>query len=62
MLMLKAQHGLTDTSFNDFMSVLNNILLEGNKVPANAYWAKKLIQPVAMKLRKFDACPNHCIL
>jgi hypothetical protein len=33
-----------------------------NNVPANTYRAKKLIRPVAMKLRKFDACPNHCIL
>jgi hypothetical protein len=61
MLMLKARHGLTDTGFNYFMSVLSDILPEGNKVPANTYWAKKLIQPMAMKLRKFDACPNHCI-
>jgi hypothetical protein len=62
MLMLKARHGLTDTGFNDFMSVLSHILPEGNKVPANTYRAKKLIRPVMMKLRKFDACPNHCIL
>jgi hypothetical protein len=33
-----------------------------NNVPANTYRVKKLIRPVAMKLRKFDACPNHCIL
>ena len=31
-------------------------------MPANTYQAKKLIRPVAMKLRKFDAYPNHCIL
>uniref|UniRef100_C6JRK8 Uncharacterized protein n=1 Tax=Sorghum bicolor TaxID=4558 RepID=C6JRK8_SORBI len=35
---------------------------EGNKVSANTYRAKKLIRPVAMKLKKFHACPNHCIL
>ena len=23
---------------------------------------KKLFQPMLMKLRKFDACPNYCIL
>nr|AWA44741.1 UPI0001A89096 related cluster [Saccharum spontaneum] len=62
MLMLKAQHGLTDTGFNDFMSVLFDILPEGNKVPANTNRVKKLIRPVVMKLRKFDACTNHCIL
>jgi hypothetical protein len=31
-------------------------------VPANTYQAKKLIRPVAMKLKKFHTCPNHCIL
>jgi hypothetical protein len=62
MLMLKDRHGWTDTSFNDLMSVLGDTYPDGNKVPANTYRAKKLIWPVAIKLRKFDACPNHCIL
>jgi hypothetical protein len=62
MLMLKDRHGWTDTSFNDLMSVLGDTYPDGNKVPANTYRAKKLIWPVTIKLRKFDACPNHCIL
>jgi hypothetical protein len=62
MLMLKARHGWSDTSFNDLMTVLADTYPDDNKVPANTYRAKKLIRPVAMKLRKFDACPNHCIL
>jgi hypothetical protein len=44
------------------MSVLSDILPEGNKVPTNTYWAKKLIRLVTVKLWKFDACPNHSIL
>jgi hypothetical protein len=59
--MLKAQHGWSDTSFNELLSILGTTYLTPNNVPANTYRAKKLIQPVAMKLRKFDACPNHCI-
>jgi hypothetical protein len=31
-------------------------------VPANTYRAKKLILAVVMKLKKYHACPNHCIL
>jgi hypothetical protein len=62
MLMLKARHGWSDTSFNDLLRILTDTYLEGNKVPANTYRAKKLIRPVAMKLKKFHACPNHCIL
>jgi hypothetical protein len=62
MLMWKARHGCNDTSFNDLLCILGEMLPEGNKVPANTYWVKKLIKPVAMKLKKFHACPNHCIL
>ena len=62
MLMLKARHGWSDTSFNELLSVLADTYPKDNKVPANTYRAKKLIRPVVMKLRKFDACPNHCIL
>ena len=62
MLMLKARHGLSDTSFNDLLRILADTYLEGNKVPANTYRAKKLIRPVAMKLKKFHAYPNHYIL
>jgi len=60
--MLKARHGWSDTSFNELLSYLATTYPTANKVPANTYRAKKLIRPVAMKLRKFDACPNHCIL
>jgi hypothetical protein len=31
-------------------------------VPTNTYRAKKLIRPMAMKLKKYHACPNHYIL
>jgi hypothetical protein len=62
LLMLKARHGWSDTSFNDLLRMLADTYPEGNKVSANTYRAKKMIQPVAMKLKKFHACPNHCIL
>ena len=62
MLMLKARHGWSDTSFNDLLRILADTYLEGNKVSTNTYRAKKLIRPVAMKLKKFHAFPNHYIL
>ena len=31
-------------------------------MPANTYRAKEMIRPVSMKLKKFHACPNHCIM
>jgi hypothetical protein len=44
------------------LHILAGTYPEGNKVPANTYQLKKLIRPVAMKFKKFYACPNHCIL
>jgi len=61
MFMMKAQHGWSDTSFNELLSYLATMYRMGNKVPANTNCTKKLIRPVAMKLRKFDVCPNQCI-
>jgi hypothetical protein len=55
LLMLKARHGWTGTSFNDLLRILDDLYLEGKKMPANTYEAKKLIRPVAMKLKKFHA-------
>ena len=60
--MLKARHGWSDTSFKDLLRILADTYPECNKVPANTYQAKKLIRPVVMKLKKFHAYPNHCIL
>lgn len=62
MLMMKARHGWSDTSFDELLAYLATTYPASNKVPANIYRAKKLIRPVAMKVKKFDVCPNHCIL
>ena len=44
------------------MTVNTDTYLEGNKVPTITYRAKRIIRPVLMKLKKFHACSNHCIL
>jgi hypothetical protein len=62
MLMLKARHGWYETSFNELLSALTDTYPKDNKVSANTYREKKLIRLVAIKFRKFDTCPNHCII
>jgi hypothetical protein len=62
LLMLKARHEFSDTGFNELLQLLADTNPKGNKVPANTYRVKKMIRLVAMKLKKFHACPNHCIL
>jgi hypothetical protein len=60
--MLKARQGWFDTNLNDLLRILADTYLESNKVPAKTYRVKKLIGLVTMKLKKFHACPNHCII
>jgi hypothetical protein len=52
--MLKAQFGWSDASFNEFLRVLGDLLPKGNKVPANTYYAKKLISPLTMGVEKIQ--------
>jgi hypothetical protein len=59
---LKARFGWSDASFNEVLRVLGNLLPKGNKVPANTYYAKKLINLLTMGVEKVHACRNHCIL
>jgi hypothetical protein len=62
LLMLKARYGLSDAGFDAFLSIVADMLLKENKVPANTYYAKKLISPLTMAVEKIHACRNHCIL
>jgi hypothetical protein len=62
MLIVKACHGFSDAGFNELLDVLAEPFPEGNKLPMNTYQEKKIIHIVAMKLKKFDAYPNHCTL
>jgi hypothetical protein len=62
LLMLKARYGLSDTGFDAFLNIIADMLPKENKMPANTYYAKKLISPLAMDVEKIHVCRNHCIL
>jgi hypothetical protein len=62
LLVLKARYGLSDAGFDAFLSLIADMLPKENKVPANTYYAKKLISPLTMGVEKIHACRNHCIL
>ena len=62
LLTIKARHGWSDASFNEFLRVLGDLLPKENKMPANTYYAKKLVSPLTMGVEKIHACRNHCIL
>jgi predicted nucleic acid-binding Zn-ribbon protein len=58
----KARHGLSNASFDAFFSIIARMLPKENKVPANTYYAKKLISLLTMGVEKIHVCRNHCIL
>jgi hypothetical protein len=62
LLMLEARYGLFDAGFDAFLSIIADMLPKENKVPANTYYANKLICPLAMDVEKIHACRNQCIL
>jgi hypothetical protein len=62
LLKLKASNGWSDTSFSDLIQLLTKILPKPNGLPNNTYLAKKIIYPLTLGIKKFHACPNHCIL
>jgi hypothetical protein len=61
LLMLKARYGLSDAGFDAFLNIIAHMLPKENKVPANTYYAKKLISPLAMDVEKIHMCRNHYI-
>uniref|UniRef100_K3XRX6 Transposase-associated domain-containing protein n=1 Tax=Setaria italica TaxID=4555 RepID=K3XRX6_SETIT len=62
LLILKVKFGWSDNSFNDLLTLLGNLLLKLNFVPKNTYKAKKIINPLKMRVQRIHACRNHCIL
>lgn len=48
LLILKARCGWFNASFDALLSTIREILLKKNKVPANIYYAKKLISSLTI--------------
>jgi hypothetical protein len=62
LLIVKAKFGWSDNSFNKLLTLLANLLPKPNLVPKNTYKAKKIINPLKMRVQRIHACRNYCIL
>jgi hypothetical protein len=62
LLKLKANHGWSDNSFSELLSLLTKLLPKLNTLLTNTYRTKKLICPLSLGVDKIHACLNHCIL
>jgi hypothetical protein len=52
LLMIKARYGMSDVGLDAFLSIIADVLLKKNKVPANTYDAKKLISPLTLTMQR----------
>ncbi|KAL9675869.1 hypothetical protein QQ045_004077 [Rhodiola kirilowii] len=59
---LKAQNGWSDKSFTEELSLVKDMLPDGNTLPNRTYEAKKVMCPMGIEYKKIHACPNDCIL
>jgi hypothetical protein len=59
---LKASNRWSDCSFKELLTLLKDMLLEGNAVPETVYEAKQIICPLGLEVEKIHACKNDCIL
>ncbi|CAH9129540.1 unnamed protein product [Cuscuta epithymum] len=59
---LKAKHGWSNVSFTELLTLIQEMLPEGNTLPDTTYKARKLLCPMGAEWEKFHACPNDCVL
>jgi hypothetical protein len=62
LLKLKANHGWSDNSFSEPLSLLAKLLAKPNTLPKSTYRANKLLCLLSLGVDKIHACPNHYIL
>ncbi|KAK1611994.1 hypothetical protein QYE76_035667 [Lolium multiflorum] len=61
-LQMKAKHGWTDTSVNDILEYLKDLLPAGNTCPGSLAEAKRITCPLDLPHEKYHACINDCII
>jgi hypothetical protein len=59
---VKAKFGWSDNSFKELYTQWVKLLPKPNLVPRNTYEAKKIVNPLKMRVQKIHTCRNHCIL
>jgi hypothetical protein len=59
---LKASNGWSDGIFKDLLTLLKDMLPQGNAVPETVYEAKQIICSLDLEVEKIHTCKNDCIL
>jgi hypothetical protein len=53
---------MSDTGFNDVLSLLQKFVPSPNELPQNTNEAKQMICPLGLEVQKINACTHDCIL
>ncbi|KAK1661293.1 hypothetical protein QYE76_049452 [Lolium multiflorum] len=61
-LQMKAKHGWTDTSVDDILEYVKDLLPAGNTCPGSLAEAKRITCPLDIPHEKYHACINDCIM
>jgi hypothetical protein len=59
---LKVSNRSSDCSFKDLLTLLKDMIPQGNVVPKNVYEAKQITCLLGLEVEKIHACKNDCIL
>jgi hypothetical protein len=59
---LKASNGWSDCSFKDLLTLLKDMLPQGNAVLETIYEVKQITCPLGLEVEKIHSCKNGCIL
>jgi hypothetical protein len=59
---LKVSNGWSDVSFKDLLTLLKDMLPQGNAIPETVYEVKQIIYLLGLEVKKIHACKNDCIL
>ncbi|KAK1677349.1 hypothetical protein QYE76_038197 [Lolium multiflorum] len=59
---MKAKHGWTDTSVDDILEYMKDLLPAGNTCPGSLAEAKRITCPLDLPHEKYHACINDCIM
>jgi hypothetical protein len=59
---LKVSNVCSNCSFKELLTLLKDMLPQGNAVPKTVYEAKQIIYPLGLEVEKIQVCKNDCIL
>jgi hypothetical protein len=62
LLQLKTSNRWSNCSFKDLLTLLKDMLPQGNTFPKTVYEKKQIICLLGLEVEKIHACKNDCIL